>query len=310
MSVYITLNSKTKKNQCIGELLAQGYSRLKGNGNCRARQESQLLLSYLLGKERADLFLNTDLTVSSREVSRFDKWINQRNYGIPIQLITGVMNFMGMEFKVTKGVFIPRPETEILVDQVIQLIHSLPQKREYRFLDIGVGSGVIPIAICDYFKKSSKKIYFYAIDISKKAIKLAKENAKRFHCMDKIEFLQGNLFRPLQDLNQTISFDGIISNPPYISYDEWNHLPNEVTSYEPHRSLYGGEDGLDFYRRIIEQSPGYLKRENGFLALEIGHNQKNSISRLIAQNCYFKKEIITFYDYNQHDRGIIALTGT
>ncbi len=299
-----------KKDKSIGELLTEGELKLKENGNQRAAEESLLLLSYLLNRENYDLILNRTSDVSSGKIHQYYRWIQQRAKGVPLQYITGFQNFMGSEFKIIKGVFIPRPETEILVEKVIHLIESMPEKDKYSFLDIGVGSGVIPVTICHHLKKSFKNIHFHAIDISQKAIGLAKENAKKYNCENKITFYHGDLFLPLRYLDPPVIFDGIISNPPYISLDEWTELPDEIYLHEPGKALYGGEDGLSFYREIIRQSPNYLRKEDGFLALEIGQNQSNAICKMFVQNGSYKKELITFHDYYQNNRGIIAFTGT
>jgi len=299
-----------KKKKNIGELLADGELILKKSGNKSADEESLLLLSYLLKREKFDIYLNRSLDVSFRENQLYYEWIDKRVKGIPIQYITGFQNFMGMEFKIVKGVFIPRPETEILVEELIKLIESMPNELELSFLDIGVGSGIIPISICKYFQKRYKNIQFYAIDISLKAIELAEENAKKFKCEDRIFFFQGDIFFALKMLNSSILFDGIISNPPYISRDEMVKLPDEIYLHEPREALFGGEQGLDYYQKIICQSPEYLKKGKSFLALEIGHKQKDPVCKIINQSGCFKEKVSIFSDYYQNDRAIIAFTCT
>jgi len=299
-----------KKKKNIAELLADGELILKKSGNKSAAEESLLLLSYLLKREKFDIFLNRSLNVSSRETQLYYEWIDRRTRGTPVQYITGFQNFMGMEFKTAKGVFIPRPETEILVEEVIKLIESMPDEIELSFLDIGVGSGIIPVSICQYFQKRYKNIHFYAIDISMKAIELAEENAKKFKCEDRITFFHGDLFFALKMLNSSILFDGIISNPPYISRDEMVRLPDEIYLHEPREALYGGEEGLDYYQKIICQSPEYLKKGKSFLALEIGHKQKGSVRKIINQTGFFKEKVSILSDYYQNDRAIVAFTRT
>lgn len=296
---------KEKNKQNIGELLSKGKNLLSGSDNNRAEYESILLLSYLLHREKSDLFLNRDLPVSKQKIKQYYKWISGRSKKVPCQYITGLQNFMGLEFVVAKGVFIPRAETEILVEKVIQLIESLPEKKEWWLLDIGVGSGIIPISICSHFQSKDKNIHFSAIDISQKAIELAQKNARRFHCQQKIDFYQGDLFQPIANWQPSLEFDGIISNPPYISKEEWDTLSDEIRFHEPPEALLGGERGLDFYLKIIRQSPNFLKT-GGFLALEIGHKQKKLVHQIIASNPNFKKDIITFPDYFQNDRVVIA----
>jgi len=310
MSTFIINKNMDKKKKNIGELLADGELILKKSGNKSAAEEALLLLSYLLKKEKFDIFLNRSLDVSFRETQLYCEWIDRRASGIPVQYITGFQNFMGMEFKIAKGVFIPRPETEILVEELIKLIEPMPNEVELSFLDIGVGSGIIPVSICQYFQKRYKNIHFYAIDISMKAIELAEENAKRFKCEDRITFFHGDIFFALKMLNSSILFNGIISNPPYISRDEMVKLPDEIYLNEPREALYGGEEGLDYYRKIICQSPEYLKKGKSFLALEIGHKQKDPVCKIINQSGCFKEKVSIFNDYYQNNRAIIAFTCT
>ena len=305
MEICLRSKNNDKKNQNIGELLRIGKGLLKKNGSRNAEQESILLLSYLLNKEKSDIFLNRDFQVSALQTRQYYDWIDQRIEGVPIQYITGFQNFMGLEFATKKGVFIPRPETEILVEQVIEIIEMMPMQKELNFLDLGTGSGVIPITICSYFQKKGVTINFLAIDISRTAIELAHKNAQMYNCHTHIKFLQGELFKPLKELKQPIYLDGIISNPPYIDQADWGKLPDEVRFFEPAEALWGGAKGIELYKRIISESPVFLK-PNGFLALEIGFRQKKDISMLLAGNADFQNQFTTFRDYFQHDRGIIA----
>lgn len=306
MDTSVILKNKDKNSIFnIGELLTIGKTLLTKSGNNSAELESVLLLSYLLNKEKSDLFLNMSLPVSLSQIKQYYKWIRKRIGGMPIQYITGFQNFMGLEFSISEGVFIPRAETEILVEKVIAIVERMQEKDELLFLDLGVGSGVIPVTICSYFQKRGIPINFFAVDISETAIELARKNAQKYNCQHHINFFQGKLFNPLQKLKQTIYFDGIISNPPYISAAEWHKLPDEIRLFEPAKALSGGEKGMDYYEKIILESPVFLK-PNGFLALEIGHQQKNDIIQILTGNTDFQENIITFKDYYQQDRGIIA----
>ncbi len=285
--------------------MAEGENLLQKSGSLIPGEEAVILLSYLLRMNRSHLFLNRTMNVSSLKVQLYHQWIHKRCSGKPVQYITGFQNFMGLEFKVSQGVFIPRPETEILVEKILHIIKAIPEKDKIFLLDIGVGSGVIPVAILHYLKNIPLDIHFHVIDISRKAIQLARENARRFHCEDRIDFHQGDMFIPLQNTGNPMHFNGIISNPPYIDADEWDELKDEVRLYEPREALYGGIDGLDFYRKIIQQSPAYLKR-NGFLALEIGHKQKDALCQMFTKNGSYQDDVTAFCDYYQNDRGIIA----
>ncbi len=302
-SINKTVEKTDKQN--IGDLLHFGKAVLEQNSNQNAESESILLLSYLLNKEKSALFLNRHLPVSPYKTKRFYEWVEQRKKGIPIQYITGFQNFMGLEFETSEGVFIPRSETEILVEKIIELIEMFPEKKRLSLLDLGAGSGVIPITVCSFFQKKGRDVNFYAVDVSEKALRLAAKNAQKFHCQNHINFMKGELFTPLKELNRSILFDGIISNPPYISHRDWKNLPDEVRIFEPPEALLGGEKGLDFYQKIIRESPKFLK-PGGFLALEFGHRQKNDIKQLITENANYLQKVITFRDYYHNDRGIIA----
>lgn len=300
-------NNKIRKN--IRDLIADGQKLLTKNGNSRGTEESVLLLSYLLGRKKYDLYLNALLPVHAKIVEKYYQWIEKRSQGFPIQYITGFQNFMGLEFRVKEGVFIPRPETEILVEKIIDLIESTTCKNYLSILELGVGSGVIPVSVCNYFKNDNKKIYFYAVDISRKAIKLAKENSEKFHCDENIVFFQGDMFSSLQGFDYFSLFDGIVSNPPYISKDELHALAPEIYLYEPFEALDGGNEGLDFYQKIVKESTKYLK-EGGFLALEIGCYQKNAVCQMIYDNPDYRKEIDVYHDYYQNERVIITYKDT
>ena len=304
-ALLLKKTGKQINTQCIGDLLSKGKILLKKNGSESAEQESILLLSYLLNSKKSDLFLNREVPVSSKKIRQYYQWIRKRREGYPVQYITGFQNFMGLEFAVSEKVLIPRPETELLVEKVIHLIEMLSEKKQFCLMDIGVGSGVIPITLCHYFKNKNRNIDFHAIDLSSDALALASKNARRFHCQNNIQFYQGNLFQPFWRKEQFNTFDGIISNPPYISKMEWDNLPDEIRLFEPPLALLGGEKGIDFYKTIIKEAPQFLK-PGGFLALEIGHQQKNIVCQFIKDNTNFQKEIKTFRDYYHNDRGIIA----
>ncbi|HNR64978.1 MAG TPA: peptide chain release factor N(5)-glutamine methyltransferase [Atribacterota bacterium] len=306
MSVPLLKKSTNPENeQCIGDLLSKGKLLLKRNGIENAEQESLLLLSYLLKMKKIDLLLKRHFPVSSIKAKRYWQWLRQRREGYPIQYITGFQNFMGLEFAVSKNVFIPRAETEILVEEVIKLIEMIPEEEPVSLMDIGAGCGVIPVAISSYFKEKGRHIDFHAVDLSSDALKLSFKNARRFHCQNNIHFHQGDLLKPFIKKEYFNAFHGIISNPPYISKTEWDSLSDEVRLFEPAMALLGGEKGVDFYKTIIEESPAFLK-PGGFLALEIGHQQKDIVSEMIRGNGIFEKKIVTFYDYYHNDRGIIA----
>lgn len=256
--------------------------------------------------------------VINGEGRRFKDLIIERAKGKPLQYILGRTEFMGFEFKVRPGVFIPRPETELLVEEALKLCLNADARRcnadtrrfikesicdhprficeNLRILDVGTGSGNIAISLT----KLISKCKIVAIDTSLKAIELSKENAAMHNALDRIEFLQTDL----ACLN--IDFDMIVSNPPYIPSKDLYNLPPEVR-YEPLTSLDGGESGISFHRRIIEYSKRYLNKQ-GYLLMEIGQGQAEDIQDL-AINLYGLKIIERLKDYNGIERVIVIQNG-
>lgn len=255
--------------------------------------EAELLFTELLNCDRASLYLNRDSILNKEKLFSVSSALKRRIKGEPIQYIIGKTEFMGLEFKVTLDVLIPRPETEILVEAAIKITRLIGE--EVRILDLGTGSGCIAVSLAKLLPKAKVT----ATDISPEALKVALENA-RSNNVD-IDFFQGDLFGTC---NLTpITYDLIISNPPYIRSSEIKKLQPEV-QYEPPIALDGGKEGLDFYKRIINDTPRYLKKK-GFLILEIGFDQKDDLKKNLQNSGYF--EIIeVIKDYNNIDRVVVA----
>jgi len=229
----------------------------------------------------------------------------------PIQYVMGKTEFCGLDFVVNKNVLIPRPETELLVEAGIDFVRAIPMPR---ILDLCTGSGCVAIALMvrlgspsipskaegrvEGLTKRSKDCTIVASDISDEALGVARLNAEKHGASDSIDFVKSDLFADLEG-----SFDIILSNPPYISGPEFLDLPDEVLK-EPRIALYGGQDGLDFYRTIFAEAGKFLKR-GGHLALEIGFGQADAIKDIIASSCGFEF-IGTAKDFNGIDRIIAA----
>jgi release factor glutamine methyltransferase len=258
--------------------------------------ETELLFTDILNCNRLSLYLNKDIFLDRAKSFLVSCVLKRRIRGEPLQYILGKTEFMGLEFKVTADVFIPRPETEILVEQTIDIIKLL-NCQIVKLLDIGTGSGCITVSLA----KLLPNVKITAIDISQKAIEIAQYNALLNNVSDKIRLIHSNLFTSCN--LQVTGYDIIVSNPPYIPTAEIETLQPEV-KYEPHIALDGGKDGLDFYRRIINKAHRYLKKD-GFLIMEMGFNQKDAIKNIFQKSGYF--EIIELInDYNNMDRVIIA----
>ena len=260
--------------------------------------ETELLFTEILNYNQLDLYLNKDISLDKAQASLISEVLKRRIQGQPLQYILGKTEFMGLEFKVTPDVFIPRPETEILVETVIKqssIIHhpsSVPN-----ILDIGTGSGCIAISLA----KLLSNVKIIATDISSSALKIAQRNALLNNLDDKIKFINSDLFTSYE-LRFT-NYDIIVSNPPYIPASEIEVLQAEI-KYEPRIALDGGKNGLDFYRRIIKETPSYLKK-GGFLIMEMGFNQREAIKNIFQKSRVF--QIIEFVkDYNNIDRVVVA----
>jgi len=258
--------------------------------------EAELLFSEILNCDRASLYLKGDLRLDKDKSCFISSALKRRILGEPIQYILGKTEFMGLEFRLTPDVFIPRPETEILVETVLKVEYRA-QSTEYRakILDVGTGSGCIAIALVKYLSRYK----IDAVDISASALAVATENAHSHKV--KVNFMQSDLFNNIH-LEQT-AYDIIVSNPPYIASGQLQYLQPEI-SYEPAIALDGGRDGLDFYRRIIKDSPHYLKEE-GYLVIEIGFQQKEAIEEIFQKSpAYQIIEVIK--DYHNIERVVVA----
>ncbi|MDP3732362.1 MAG: peptide chain release factor N(5)-glutamine methyltransferase [Candidatus Omnitrophota bacterium] len=256
--------------------------------------ETELLFTDILNCNRLSLYLNKDIFLDKAKSSLVSSVLKKRIRGEPLQYILGKTEFMGLEFKITPDVFIPRPETEILVEKTIDIFHS-SKFIVHSLLDIGTGSGCIAISLAKFLPKAK----ITAIDISENAIKIAKQNALLNNV--KVNFLTSDLFSNYE--LRTTNYELIISNPPYIPTQEIETLQPEV-KYEPYMALDGGKDGLNFYRRIIDKASRYLKK-GGFLIMEMGFNQKDAIKNIFQKSGYFQI-IESIKDYNNMDRVIIA----
>ena len=259
--------------------------------------EREILLTSILKCQRADLYAGKlALTKEQEEILAY--YLSSRAKGEPLQYILGEAEFFGLKFKVDSRALIPRPETELLVEAVIERIfcrHCEPRRgeaisRQVEILDIGTGSGCISVSLA----KSLPDARVTALDISPAALELARENAVINGVLERIDFIQSDLLPPAAN-----AFDIIVSNPPYVCSQEIDKLSAEVRN-EPRLSLDGGNDGLDFYREIIPRAGGLLNN-GGFLFLEIGLSQRKAIEEIIdKQNALKLEEVIK--DYSDIER--------
>lgn len=283
-------------NTCL-EILNQAVEKLRSAGIDRPRTNAELLLGAVLNKNKVDLYLDRDRILISDEIEKFSQCIKERTSHRPVQYIIGTLEFFGLEFKVDQRVLIPRPETETLVEVVIE---QLANKKNPKIIDLGTGSGAIAISLATNLKGP----FIYATDISKEALEVAKENAIKNKVESQIEFFCGNLFEPLRNKNLKGQIDCVVSNPPYVSKDELETLPKEVKDYEPIVALESTEEGIFFHEKIIEGSLDFLK-EGGMLALEVGLGQANKVADQVRDHVDFKNAKIK-KDLGGIDRIVVA----
>lgn len=253
------------------------------------RIEAELLLAQLINFSRAKLLAYPEKIITKDQALEFREIVKLRKEGEPLQYILGREDFMALDFKVTKDVLIPRSDTEIMVEKVIDYIRSSSQIGHV--LDLCTGSGAIAISLAYYLPE----IKLTAVDISEEALVIARLNAQANGVEDKINFYQGDLFAALEE---NMKYNIIVSNPPYITSSEMEGLPVDVQK-EPHLALWGGFDGLDFYRKIIKQAPDFLET-GGRLFVEIGSKQGQEVSCLFKENAFTNIEVIK--DWNNLDR--------
>ena len=266
----------------IKQLLNKGMIMLKSNQIESPKIKARLLLQYVLDLKREQIIIydNKEVTVTQEKV--YMQNIEKLIKGIPLQHITNSQEFMKMNFFVNSDVLIPRPDTEILVEEVIKLGK---EKRNPSILDLCTGSGAIAVSIAKYLPNAK----VYASDISPKALEVAKINAKSNEVFEKIEFINSDLFENVKG-----KFDIIVSNPPYIRTDVIKKLDMEVQK-EPILALDGGKDGLNFYRKIVEEAYSHLKYDS-YLCFEIGYDQKEEVTEIVENakvytDTYCKKDL-------------------
>ena len=276
----------------IMEAVKRGIVELKNSNIESPKLKSRLLMQYILNKPRQYVIVNDQEQLKENEINKYFKVISRIRKGEPIEHITHQKEFMKLNFFVDKNVLIPRQDTEILVEEVINIAQKTNAKK---ILDLCTGSGAIAVSLAKYIPDSQ----ITALDISNDALKIAKKNARSNKVEEKITFISSDIFTNLNNEK----FDIIVSNPPYIKTNIIENLDEQVKR-EPYIALNGGEDGLYFYKKIIKESYEFLKYK-GYLCLEIGFDQKIDVIELIEneekfENIYSKKDL---YD---NDRIVVA----
>jgi len=278
------LEFDTGLEMTILEVLNWSTHYLEGHRVENPRLNAELLLARSLNLNRERLYMRLHDQVEERDKEVLEKLIQRRISGEPLQYILEHQEFWSLDFRVDPRALIPRPETELLVEQSLLILAESSLSRIPSVLEIGTGSGAIAIALA----KELRNIFVVATDISMEALVLARENAKSAGIQHQIRFVKGDLFGPLRLPKAGAPFDLILSNPPYITRSRIRTLAREVKDYEPRVALDGGEDGLAFYRRIIPEARLYLG-EGGWLLLEVALGQSGVVSEMIEEEGHFRE---------------------
>ncbi|NBI30641.1 peptide chain release factor N(5)-glutamine methyltransferase [Chengkuizengella marina] len=286
----------------VREAFIEASSFLKESNNKNTQEPSQVcrwMLEALLEWKHNDFYLRWHEPFPIEKREKWKDMLNRKAKGEPVQYIIGIQEFYGLNFKVTDAVLIPRPETEILVEKMMQECRQLWRDREPVIADIGTGSGIIPITLAVH----NPSWEFIAVDISDQAIQVAKQNAKKHNVMNQIEFVQGDLLFPLIENN--IEIDVLISNPPYIPSQDMKDLQIEVKDYEPLNALEVGGDGLYFYEKMIKQLsdlPKYPK----IVGFEVGQGQAKQVAEWL-QSLNHWNEVYIVKDLADIERHVVAI---
>lgn len=281
----------------IKEVIEEGKNVLSKNNIEDNVIITRELLAFVLGVEKQYLVIHLADELNAEDYIKFKENINKLINGKPLQYITNNQEFMGLNFFVNENVLIPQPDTEIIVEETLKKCKELLLKNgKIKILDLCTGSGAIAVSLSIFLGDEAE---VFASDISTKALEVAKYNNGKNNT--NVRFIESNLFENIQEQK----FNIIVSNPPYIRSDVINKLSKQVQN-EPHLALDGGEDGLKFYKKIIEQACNYI--ENGYLILEIGYDQKEDVENLLKENKNYS-EIKTIQDFSGNDRCTIAKVG-
>lgn len=292
----------------VKEILEIGQRQLEEHNIADAKLDAKLLYCDMMKITTTALLLEYQRTLPDRQCDEYFALLDRRSSGEPLQYITGTQEFMGLEFNVDENVLIPRQDTETMVEDALSIIDSnqlrgeqlLPKaKKDWEVLDLCCGSGCIGVSL----DKLSKRTKVTCSDLSSGALAVAKANANKLGA--KITFKEGNLLEPFKGRFKNKKFDMIISNPPYIKSEVIETLQPEVKDHEPMMALDGGESGLDFYRAIVEDAAGCLRKE-GILVMEIGHDQKDDVMAMMEATGKFK-DIAGLKDLAGRDRIVVGV---
>ena len=264
---------------------------LKNNCNSSYQLDSELLMSKIFQKDRKFIILNSKKILSEEKFDQFYNLVKKRSKGEPIAYLLNKKDFWNYEFYIDKGILIPRPDSEIIIEQILRITEH---KNNLRILDIGVGSGCLLLSVL----KEKKNFRGVGIDISKKCIDISNINASRLEISKRVKFFKSDV-----DNFRFGKYDLIISNPPYIKKLDFNNLNRDVINFEPRLALYGGLDGISEIRKVINKSSELIKK-NGKFILEIAYDQKNKIIKLLRNKGFYINQVLK--DLANNDRCIVS----
>tara|TARA_B100001559_G_C16460686_1_gene603932 strand:- start:197 stop:1039 length:843 start_codon:yes stop_codon:yes gene_type:complete len=275
----------------IQNLIYDGSKYLRNNNIISHKIDSEILMSKVLKKRREYVILNPDCEVNTLQLNNFKSLIFQRSHGKPIAYLTGKKNFWNFEFRVSQDVLIPRPDTELLIEEALKITKN---KSKLKILDIGIGSGCILLSIL----KEKRNFYGTGVDLSKKCIDISKINALNLGVSNRVKFFKSDI-----DNFNYGKYDLVISNPPYINKLSLKYLEKDVINFEPITALNGGLGGLSEIRKVIKKSSELIKK-NGKFILEIAFDQKLSVLKLLKDQGFYINKVLK--DYANNDRCIVS----
>jgi len=275
----------------IENTLNEGINILQKNKILNPQLDSEILLSSLIKRDKKHIILNPKELLNSEQLDKFKSLIERRKKGEPIAYLINKKEFWKDEFFVNKDVLIPRPDTELIIEQVLKIYSK---DEQLQFLDIGTGSGCILLSIL----KERPNFYGTGIDISKESINISKFNAKQLNLINRVKFFNSSV-----DNFKIGKYDLIVSNPPYIELLNLKYLEKDVVNFEPKLALSGGLDGFLKIRKVISKAKKLIKK-NGKFILEIGFNQKNKVKKILKEEGFYVNKAIK--DYGKNDRCIIS----
>ena len=275
----------------IENLIKEGSEKLKKNNIPSFLLDSEILLSKSIGKKREYIILNPKKMIDLDKLNIYNELISQRALGKPIAYLLGKKEFWKNEFKISENVLVPRPDTEIIIEEILRIYKN---KKKLRILDVGVGSGCIILSILN----EKKDFYGIGIDISKKCIDLSRKNSLFLKLKNKVKFFKSDI-----DNFNYGKYDLIVSNPPYINHTDLKYLDKDIVKFEPKLALDGGIDGLFKINKVIKKSSKLIKK-NGKFILEIAFDQKEKVKKMLRNRGFYINKILK--DYAKKDRCIVS----